>query len=77
MVDKDHPIFVYVNKPRIGPFFEDKVTGAQIKERAGLALDGELSRVEGERLIPVGNDETIRIHEDEHFRYIPPTPGSR
>ncbi len=76
VVQRTREIFVYVNRDRVGPFTTDEVTGGQIKEKAGKPLDGELSVETGGRLVPVGNDETIRIHEDERFKYVPPTPGS-
>ena len=73
-----HPeIFIKVNMDRVGPFNTDEVTGAEIKTKAGKPLDGELSRKTGHGYEPVGNDERIRIHEDEQFRYVPPTPGSQ
>ncbi len=73
----DHrPVFILVNNDRVGPFADHEVTGAQIKQKAGLALDGELSRITGHGLEIVKNDETLRIHENEKFRYIGPTPGS-
>lgn len=73
-----HEIFVIVNRTqRVGPFFTDEVTGAQIKEKGGLALTGELSKITEHGLVPVKNDERIRIHNDEQFEYIPPTPASR
>lgn len=77
--DSHHPreIFIFVNNQRVGPFNTDEVTGAQIKEKAGLALIGELSRITEHGLIPVRNDEQVRIHEGEKFEYIPPTPASR
>lgn len=71
-----HEIFVLVNNQRVGPFLVDEVTGAQIKEKAGLSLTGELSRITEHGLIPVKNDETIHIRNDEKFEYIPPTPAS-
>lgn len=75
--DPHHPeIFVLVNTDRVGPFVTDQVTGAEIKQKAGKPLDGELSRITEHGLVPVGNAERIRIHPDEPFKYVPPTPGS-
>ena len=72
----DHGIFILVNTDRVGPFHSDEVTGADIKNKAGKPLDGELSKETDHGLVPVGNDERIHIHENERFKYVPPTPGS-
>jgi hypothetical protein len=72
----DHEIFIFVNTDCVGPFASAEVTGADIKNKAKLALDGELSKETPHGLVPVGNDERIHIHEDERFKYVPPTPGS-
>jgi len=74
-----HPgeIFIIVNRNRVGPFHNDEVTGREIKEKAGLPLTGELSRITEHGLVPVKNDERIHIHEGEKFEYVPPTPASR
>ncbi len=65
-----HETTIYVNNQ---PFktAEHELTGAQIKALAGIPPEYELFRVEGQNSIPVGNDERVRLHENEHFRAIP------
>jgi multiubiquitin len=65
-----HEITIFVNNQ---PFktAEHELTGAQIKALAGIPQEYELFRVEGQQTIPVGNDERVRLHENEHFRAIP------
>lgn len=65
-----HEITIYVNN---NPFKtpEKEPTGSQIKALAGVPPDYELFRVEGGKSVPVGNDERVKLHENEHFRAIP------
>ncbi len=67
---KNHEITIYVNNQ---PFrtAEHELTGSQIKALASIPLEYELFRVEGQQTIPVGIDEGMRLHENEHFRAIP------
>jgi len=48
-------------------FETDQVMGRQIKEAAGVPLDCDLARKEHGKLVAVGNDETITVHNGEHF----------
>jgi hypothetical protein len=63
-------ITIYVNNQ---PFktAERELTGARIKALASIPPEYELFRVEGQQSIPVGNDERVHLHENEHFRAIP------
>jgi len=65
-----HEIRIYVNNQ---PFetAEDELAGSQIKALAGIPAEYELFRVEGQNSVPVGNDQRVRLHENEHFRAIP------
>jgi hypothetical protein len=67
---ENHEITIYVNN---APFrtSDRELTGAQIKTLAGIPAEYELFRVEGQNTFPVGNDEPVRVHENEHFRAIP------
>lgn len=47
------------------------LTGARIKELTGVPPDYELFQVRGSETVPVGNEETIHMHEKLHFRAIP------
>ena len=54
-----------------------KVTGLQIKTKAGLPPNSELFKKEGNHLSPaIGNDQLIEIHNREEFVDYPPTPVS-
>lgn len=52
-------------------FDTDDVTGLQIKQKAGVPLDYELARVEGNRRIAVADDQLIEIKNGEHFIAVP------
>jgi hypothetical protein len=52
-------------------FDTDRVTGLQIKQKAGVPPDYELARVQGNRRIVVADNETITIKEGEHFVAVP------
>jgi len=73
---KTKGIFIIVNNAKVGPFPTDEVTGAQIKERGEFALNTELFRITEKGLVPVRNDERIRIRENERFEDLPPSPAS-
>lgn len=48
-----------------------RVTGLQIKQKAGVPADYELARVEGHRRIAVADDQVIEIKNGEHFIAVP------
>lgn len=68
-------ITIFVNGVAV-TFDMRKVTGLQIKTRAGLESSSELYRKTGEKLTPIGNNELIEIHDGEEFIDYPPTPVS-
>lgn len=49
-----------------------EVTGRQIKERAGVPLDNDLARRQGQKLDLVTNDEPVTIKNGDHFVVLPP-----
>ena len=53
-------------------FEQDQVTGAQVKQKAGVPLEDDLARRNGQKLDLVTNGETITIKEGEHFVVFPP-----
>lgn len=50
---------------------EHELTGGQIKDLAGVSGDYELFEVKGDQTLPVGNDQKVKILENQHFRAIP------
>jgi hypothetical protein len=66
-------IFVEIdrNKQVKVEFDTDEVTGLQIKQKAGVPLDYELARVEGNRRIAVADEQVIEIKNGEHFIAVP------
>jgi len=48
-----------------------ELTGSQIKQLAGIPADYELFEVRGDQTVPVGNEQTVHIHDNLHFRAIP------
>ena len=53
-------------------FPTDQVTGQQIKTEAGVPLDNDLARRQGQKLELVTNDQIITIKDGEHFVSLPP-----
>ena len=65
-----HEITIIVNNQAFKTA-EHELTGTQIKMLAGIPPEYEIFRVEGDKSIPVGNDERVHLHDNEHFRAIP------
>ncbi len=67
-------IFVEVTKNdhRKVEFQQDRVTGRQIKEAAGVPLENDLALREEGELHLVTNDETVTIKNGQHFVSLPP-----
>ncbi len=49
-----------------------EVTGRQIKEQAGVPLDNDLARRQGQKLEQVTNDQVITIKNGDRFVSLPP-----
>jgi hypothetical protein len=69
-------ITILVNGKPVGPFEQDEVTGLEIKTKAGYAATTDLFRKAPTGLVPVRNDERVKIHEREQFEDFEPTPVS-
>ena len=69
-------IFILVNEVRVGPFESDLVTGLQIMTKANLPLNTDLFEKQGDHLVPISNEQTVRIHQNQEFVDFPPTPVS-
>lgn len=67
-------IFVELNKndKRKIEFDTDRVTGLQIKEKAGVPSDFDLARRQGQKLELITNDQAIEIKNGEQFVALPP-----
>ena len=52
------------NKPVVVP---KKTTGAEIKEKAGVAADFQLFRIAGKTEHPVADDDEITVHVGQRF----------
>ena len=50
---------------------EHELTGAAIKALAAIPADYELFEVKGDHTVPVGNEQGVHIHNNQHFRAIP------
>jgi hypothetical protein len=68
-------VTIFVNSSAV-VFETHKVTGLEIKKMAALDPNSELYRKIGEHLKLVTNEETVEIHNGEHFVDFPPTPVS-
>lgn len=66
-----HEISIFVNNKPLKTR-EHELTGAAIKALAGVPTDYELYHVRGSETVAIGNDQVVHLHEDEHFRAIPP-----
>ena len=68
-------VFVEVenNKPPVKVEFDtSEVKGQDIKQRAGVPLENDLARRQGQKLELVTNDQTITIENGDHFVSLPP-----
>jgi len=68
-------VFVEVenNKPPVKLEFDtSEVKGQDIKVRAGVPLENDLARRQGQKLELVTNDQTITIENGDHFVSLPP-----
>lgn len=74
--ERRREIFIQVNEVRVGPFDTDLVTGLQIKTKASLPLNTDLFEKQGDHLVPISNEQTVRIHDGKQFVDFPPTPVS-
>ena len=63
-------ITILVNDKPVS-FNTELVTGAEIKTKAGVPSNYVLSEKRGEELIPIGDNEQIKIHKDERFVATP------
>lgn len=64
---------VETHKPPVKVEFDTpEVTGRAIKDTAGVPLDNDLARREGQKLELVTNDELITIKNGDHFVSLPP-----
>src|SRR5437762_998882 len=53
-------------------FATSQVTGRAIKDEAGVPLENDLARRDGQKLELVTNDETITIANGDRFVSLPP-----
>lgn len=71
MADEKHEFTIFVNHKPLKTT-QAELTGDQIKTLATVPLNYELFRLEGDKSIPVGPTEVVKIKNGEHFRAIPP-----
>jgi hypothetical protein len=71
MAGGKHEFTIFVNNKRFKTT-QTEMTGDQIKALAAVPLNYELFRLEGDKSIPVGPTEEVKIKDGEHFRAIPP-----
>jgi hypothetical protein len=66
-------IFVELTKHDVRKieFDTNKVTGVQIKEKAGAPLNSDLGKKEHGKIIHVPDNQTIEIKEGDHFVVLP------
>ena len=66
----EHSFTITVNANAF-PTNQKVMTGTQIKTLAGIPPEYELFEVRGSNSVPVGNGESVHIHEGSAFRAIP------
>ncbi len=69
-ISKDHEFTIRINDRTVTTSAHE-LSGAALKQLAGIPPDYELFRVVGSNTVPVANDETVHLHEREEFRAIP------
>jgi len=65
-----HELTIFVNNAQLKTQ-ADELTGSQIKSLAAVPADYELFQVQGDHTVPVGNEEVVHLHNNDHFRAIP------
>jgi hypothetical protein len=50
---------------------DHELSGAQIKALANVPADYELFQVQGDHTVPIGNEQVVHLHNNDHFRAIP------
>ena len=65
-----HAFTILVNNARFKTS-QKQLTGLQIKALAAIPAEYELFAVHGGTTVPVGNSETVQLHEGAEFRAIP------
>lgn len=53
-------------------FHSEQITGREIKDQAGVPLENDLARRNGQKLELVTNEQTIAIKNGDHFVSLPP-----
>jgi multiubiquitin len=71
MAEGKHEFVIFVNNKQFKTD-QTELTGDQIKALASVPSNYELFRVEGDKSMPVGPNEEVKISNGEHFRAIPP-----
>ena len=66
----EHEITIFVNSNSFQTTAKE-LTGAQIKQHAGIPSEYELFEIKGEQTIPVGNEQEVHLKDNLHFRAIP------
>jgi len=62
-------ITIYVNNRAVA-IEQSHVTGAELKEKAGVPADFALYVERGGNLVEIGDTERIEVHPDERFRAV-------
>lgn len=83
-ISKTRVITLLVNNKSVeipGQQGRDTATGRQIKQaainqRVNLQLDFSLFKLQGNTLLPVGDDEEIHIHNEMKLRAVAPDDNS-
>ena len=67
-------VFVEIDKhTKLKVEFETaEVTGRQIKEQAGVPLENDLARRQGQKLELVTNEQPVVLKNGDHFVSLPP-----
>ena len=68
---KDNPTFTITVNNNVFTTHEHELTGAQIKQLAGIPGDYELFEVKGTHSDPVANEQVVHISNHLAFRAIP------
>jgi len=67
--DKEKLVEIIVNNQPVE--VPKETTGAEIKERAGVATDFQLFLIRGDEEIEIENDESIKVHKHMAFSATP------
>ena len=72
MPERDGATFTFFVNNNEAQTSEHELSGSQVKDLGRVPADYELFEVVGDHTVPIGNQQPVKMHNQMHFRAIPP-----